>query len=165
VNVKSIGPLQPEDVERMVLPELRGHVFHVTTEQGFHGIQASGAVTANTAGLLPFTCSQSAVSYFRKNGCVSLIDLRDISDENLHDGIRKYYFFQPFRSSRVVFLILKSTGYPGIISWEVSRSEGVGAMIVPYLEAGYQDEIPLEHIELALIVDVASNQANAMSLP
>jgi hypothetical protein len=37
-------------------------------------------------------------------------------------------------------------------------------MIVPYLEAGYQDEIPLEHIELALIVDVASNQANALSL-
>lgn len=160
-----MGPLQPEDVKRMVLPELRGHVLHVTTEQGFRGIQASGAVTANTMGLLPFTCSQSEVSYFRKNGCVSLIDLRDISDEKLHGGMRKYYFLQPFRSNRVVFLILKSTGYPGVISWEVSRSEGVGAMIVPYLEAGYQDEIPLDLIESALIVDVATDQASVPSLP
>ncbi len=56
----------------------------------------------------------------------------------------------------MVFLILKSTAYENVIPWDVSRVEGLSAMIVPYMEAGHQDEIPIDLIESALIVDVIS---------
>ncbi len=136
------------------LPKLRGHVFHVTTPGGYEGIIKDGFILADTEESFPFTCSQSRISFFRRNGCVSLIDLRDVSDENLEDGLRKYPFLLPFSSGEVVLLILKEDSYPDIIPWTVSKHEGVGAMIVPYIESGYKDAISLSLIREAIAITV-----------
>lgn len=142
------------ELESQLMPMLRNHVFHVTTPAGYEGIRRDGRITSNVDGKFQMTCSQSEVSYFRKKGCVSLIDLRNPSEGELADGLRKYYFLHPFTSNSSVFLILKPTCYPDLISWEISKEdEGLRAMIVPYIEAGYSNSIPIDLIESVIITE------------
>jgi hypothetical protein len=142
------------ELESRLMPRLRNRVFHVTTPEGYEGIRRDGRITSNVDGKFPMTCSQSEMSYFRKKGCVSLIDLRNASEAELADGLCKYYFLHPFTSNRSVFLILKPTCDPDLISWEISKEdEGLRAMIVPYIEAGYSNFIPIDLIESVIITE------------
>ncbi|MFZ0797894.1 MAG: hypothetical protein WCA13_14725 [Terriglobales bacterium] len=138
------------DLEADLLPKLRGRVFHVTTTEGYAGIQRDGFIGSNANGEYPLSCSQSKVSNFRKNGCVSLVDLRNISDEDLDLGLKKYYFLDPSLQGNVVSLILSPDAYQGLIS---SKGVGLAEMIVPELEAGYQTSIPLRLIEEVISVE------------
>ena len=95
------------------MPILRGQVFHVTTPQAYLLIKEDGFVGANTGGEYGTTCSQSSVSHFRRRRCVSLVDLRSISEESLARGIRKYDFLNRFPCS--VLLVLNRRSYPSLI--------------------------------------------------
>jgi hypothetical protein len=78
--------LGEDELHGTLLPKLRDRVFHVTTEHGCAAIKADGFVRSNENQCFELTTSQSAVSYFRKNGRISLVDLRDISDDDLERG-------------------------------------------------------------------------------
>jgi hypothetical protein len=106
------------DARSALLPKLRGHVFHVTTPQGYAGIQKDGFVGSNSDEKYSPTCSQSKVSYFRRQGCVSLVDLRTISDGALDFGILKYNFLNPFSSNQAVLLLLSPDAYQSLIPWD-----------------------------------------------
>jgi hypothetical protein len=138
------------DLNADLLPKLRGRVFHVTTTDGYVGIERDGFIGSNANGEYPLSCSQSKVSYFRKNDCVSLVDLRNISDEDLDLGLKKYYFLDPSSQGSAVFLILSPDAYEGLIS---SKGVGLSEMIVPELEAGYRTSIPLRLIEEVMTIE------------
>jgi hypothetical protein len=147
--------LGEDELHGTLLPKLRGRVFHVTTEHGYAAIKADGFVRSNENQCFELTTSQSAVSYFRKNGCISLIDLRDISDEDLEWGLRKYYFLNPFSTDVAVFLILDSSCHGQLISWTISKGEGFKAMIVPEFETGFRGLLPLALIRSVVHCRVA----------
>jgi hypothetical protein len=75
---------------------------------------------------------------------VSVVDLSEITDENLTLAMHKYYFLDVFPSHKSVFLILKPECYGELLSWTV----------VPYLEAGFKHSIPVDCIDQAIFVDV-----------
>jgi hypothetical protein len=156
MQVHDLGVVKEDNLESVLLPKVKGCVFHVTTHEGYEGILKDGFIGSNRNGEYPVTCSQSDVSYFRKRGCVSVVDLRDISGENLESGLRKYYFPNIFPSNKSVFLILKSECYPDIIPSSISKEdEGLAAMIVVEFEAGIKGSIPLNRIEGVIFVEVA----------
>ena len=150
--------LASDELETVLLAKLRGRVFHVTTCEGYAGILRDQFVGSNVNGQFPLSHSQSRVSYFRKRDCVSLVDLRSVTDEDLHWAIRKYYFLDVYPNHKSVFLILKEQCYGELIPWTVSKEdEGLAAMIVPYLEAGFKHSIPLDCIEQVILVEVADS--------
>jgi hypothetical protein len=150
--------LTPDELETILLPKLRGHVFHVTTPEGYAGILRDQFVGSNANGQYALSHSQSRVSYFRKRDCVSVVDLRAITDEDLRLAILKYYFLDIFPNHKSVFLILKQQCYSELVPWTVSKGdEGLTAMIVPYLEAGFKHSIPFDCIEKAILVEVADS--------
>jgi hypothetical protein len=134
---------------------LRGHAFHVTTPEGYAGIVRDGLIGSNANGQYPLSHTQSNVSYFRKRDHVSIVDLREISDENLIWAMRKYYFLDIFPNHKSVFLILKPECYGKLVPWTVSKEdEPLTAMIVPHLEAGFEHSIPVEYVDKAIFVEV-----------
>lgn len=150
--------LKSDELETVLLPKLRGHALHVTTPEGYAGILRDQFVGSNVNGQYPLSHSQSRVSYFRKRDCVSLVDLRSITDEDLYWAIRKYYFLDIFPNHKSVFLFLKQQCYGELIPWTVSKEdEGLSSMIVPYLEAGFKHSIPLDCIEKAILVEVVDS--------
>jgi hypothetical protein len=160
MQVHNLGIVKEEDLESVLLPKITGRVFHVTTPKGYEEILRDEFSGSNENGKYPATCSQSNVSYFRKKGCVCVVDLRDISDENLESGLRKYYFPNIFPSNKSVFLVLRPECYPNIIPSSISKEdEGLTAMIVIEFEAGIKGSIPLDQIEFAIIVEVAVRPA------
>ena len=154
MQVENLRFANDEDLKARLLPKLIGRVFHLTTLQGYAGILQDGFIGSNKNGRYPATCSQSGVSYFRQKGCVSLVDLRNTSEEDLEAGLRKYYFLNKFSSNKSVFLVLKPECCSDIIPSSDSKEEGVGAMIVPEFEAGFKDAAPIDSIEGAIFVEV-----------
>jgi hypothetical protein len=70
--------------------------------------------------------------------------------------LAKYYFLSPrFAANKPVFLLLKESCFSQLISWTQGDAElGVKAMLIPFVEAGYLNEIPVESIDRALIVTI-----------
>lgn len=148
------------ELDAALLPKLRDRIFHVTTPDAYAEITKAGNIVANAVGQYPMTCTQSEGSYFRKCGCVSLVDLRNISPADLDLGMKKYYFPQPVQGNKAIFLVLSPKAYARVI-----RPEGVGVkeMLVPEFEVGYRDSIPLSLIEEVISIEVAE-QPNPLGL-
>jgi hypothetical protein len=149
------------DLETELLPRLMGRVFHVTPRKTYPGIVSDGWIKSNQTGCLGFTSSQSNVSYFRTRGCVSLIDLRTTTQKQVNDALLKYDFLNPFSSPKdnPAFLLLKESKFcfEQLISWS---NASLGDMVVPYVEAGYRDRIPLSLVERVLLLDIENTATN-----
>jgi hypothetical protein len=147
--------LSAGDLEAELLPRLMGRVFHVTPRTTYPGIVSDGSIKSNQTGCLGFTTSQSEVSYFRTRGCVSLIDLRTTTQEQVNDTLLRYYFLNPFSSpeDNPAFLLLKESEscFEQLIPWS---DASVGDMVVPYVEAGYRERIPLSLVERVLLLEI-----------
>ena len=96
VQVRKLHFANYDELRKELLPRLRGRVFHVTTPDGYAGIKQDGFIGSNADLRYPTTYDQSNASYFRKNGYVSLVDLRDVSDEAMEDGLTRYPFPRPY---------------------------------------------------------------------
>jgi hypothetical protein len=148
--------LEASELHERMLPLLRGEVFHVTTIAAAAGAATEGSIRANSDGEFPFPFAQSANSYFRRRGCVSVFDLRDVADEQLNETLEKYYFLNPsFTSNRPVFFLLSSIFHQRLIPWtEWRASRDFGQMIIPYVEAGFPDSIPLAAVARVVHLEV-----------
>jgi len=132
-----------------------GQVFHVTTKRAYARICRDGSIKSNQDGKLRSEYPQSAVSYFRKCGCVCIFDLRAATTEHVNDALLKFFFLSPFHRANPVFLVFGDAAYEQLIPWSVSiPDEGYRAMVIPYVEAGYPGEVPLSLIDSVLIIDV-----------
>jgi hypothetical protein len=143
-------------MENRVLPLLIRRVFHVTNAMAFSSILLDGAIKANMAGELTFSCGQSENSFFRKRGYVSVCDLRSVSDAQISESLMKYNFLNPSLGKDTnVYLFLRSACFDHLLTWRIWHEEKAYTdMVVPHIEAGYPGEIGLNLIESALYVDV-----------
>ncbi len=84
-----------DELENIVLTQLKGHVFHVTSLKGYRGIKKDKKITNNRTGRFSFSYPQSETSYGRKKSYVCLFDLRNIEDEIIKEELYKFYFLNP----------------------------------------------------------------------
>ena len=141
------------DLRSALLPKLRDRVFHVTTQEAWPSIAASGFVSVDPPGDGP----KWPNAYFRSVDHVSLCDLRSLADDELDLGLQRYFFLNPRReSSGPVFLFLRGAFLERIVPYReaTDTANSRGKLIVPYIEAGYPGDLPLTAISEVLLVDV-----------
>lgn len=145
-----LPPIADAHLREVLLPRLLGKVFHVTMCPAARSIIADGAIKANGDGRYPFGYPQSSTSYFRKQGCVCLFDLRVASEERVNATLEKFYFLNPWHN-RPVFFVLDPARLPSLIS-----AEGVApsAMCVPHTEVGHKGDLSLDLVRTVLWVRV-----------
>lgn len=151
-----------EDLKDVLLPRLHGRVFHVTTLSAYASIISDRAIKSNQDAQYPFTYGQSKNSFFRNRGCVSFFDLREVSPEQMQETLGKYYFLNPpFTEGRPIYLFLNSLCFPQLLSWSLwKKQEAYREMVIPYVEAGFPDQVPLSLVDEVLRVNIGCDNAN-----
>jgi hypothetical protein len=135
--------IKRSDLREVLLPVLRGRVFHVTTPTGLEGILASGQIDSNLDRRRRFTYPQSENNWGRQQGYVCLFDLRDVSEENLDDSLDKFYFLHPAKADPV-FLFVDSAEY---------------AKLIP---CWYPGDLPISVISEALTITLEPDDAESL---
>lgn len=149
-----------------MLPILRGNVFHLTNRSGLKGITKDGLIRNNKNGEFQYTYPQSARSYARKRGYVSLFDLRTTSDDELEKALSNFYFLNPpFVDNTPLFLIISVALYPTLIPWTKARDEDAWKeMFIPYVEIFHQGDIPVSSISRVISVKIKRERKRKKSL-
>ena len=146
--------LPETDLQGKLLPKLRDHVFHVTTQEAWPSIAASGFVLVDPPNDVP---KWPYDAYFRSVRHISLCDLRSLAEDDLELGLERFPFLNPRRdSSGPVFLFLGRAATERIVTYPEARDRAIslGKMIAPHIEAGYPGDLPLTAISDVLVVDV-----------
>jgi|CXWL01.1.fsa_nt_gi hypothetical protein len=149
-----------------MLPILRGNVFHLTNRSGLKGITKDGLIRNNKNDEFPYTYPQSARSYARKRGCVSLFDLRTTSDDELEKALSNFYFLNPpFVDNNPIFLILSPSLYPVLIPWTQARDEHAWKeAFIPYVESFYQGNVPASNLSRVIAAKITQTRRRQSSL-
>jgi hypothetical protein len=127
------------------LKSLDGRVFHVTSIENFVSICQTGAIESNNG---KRKANWKGVSYFANRNCVSVCDLYNNKKKRVSKNkmLSDYNIFEQFTPS--VFLFLYPKYYDFLISWEEwKRDKAYFQKVIPNLESGYPDRIPIEYIE------------------
>jgi hypothetical protein len=151
--LEEIVTCEYERLAAVILPRLKGHVFHVTNDVGYARIQASGAIRMR--GTAPVMATLTPISFGRAQGYVCLLDLRTASDQLIAHTLQEfYYFLDPYEdSSENVFLVLVPSAYEELVPNYVGvKARGQAA--VPELEVWYPSQLPLTMIERAFRVAI-----------
>ena len=150
--------LRSDQLRHDLLPRLRVRVFHVTTHAAYGRIMTEGVIKANTD---PSPLS-APDAYFRSRGCVSVCDLRDVTDDQINLALDAYYFLNPkSRDASPVFLFLAEHAFPCLIPGRCQLEErALDELVVPHVEAGYPGDLKIEFIEDVLIVTVTHPPAD-----
>ena len=141
-----------------LLPLLVGKVFHVTKEQNWSHISASGK-------LMPIPHEGQYVrtfgtkSYFQQQGCVCLFDYRRFYEAKPQEHYHKCLPTMPLTEDNPIrVLFLNSDHYDELVSWSQWRENSIGRNVVPYVETGLRGDIPLNYFDEALIVTITENK-------
>jgi hypothetical protein len=147
---ETLPPIPKSRLREVLLPRLRGQVFHVTKRPAARSIIADGEIRTNETKRYALAHGQSEASYFPQRGCVCLFDLRRATEEQIEQSLGKLHFLNPW-NGLPVFFILDAERIPDLIS-----SEGIGlpAMLVPHTEAGHKGNISLDLVKTILWVEV-----------
>jgi hypothetical protein len=138
-----------KDLEREILPLLRGRVFHVTTHAAFKEIQAEGAIRSDAPKAWAYN------GYFRAKGYVAVCDLRSVDDGQLRAGLDRYNFLKPETDADPAFLFLAETFHDRLVRTpDIVEAGRAGLMVVPYIEVGFPSPIPLGMASEALVVTI-----------
>ena len=142
------------EIERVMLPLLRGRVFHVTKEDNFEDIRRSGWIYSKEQARLAFTPRQPENNYGCKRGWVSLYDLSDPTDVEIKEALIRYWFLRTIRNeSPYVYLIVAESAWSSLISWKrASREVGGKEFFIPFLEAWYPGDVPLQLVADSLVI-------------
>jgi hypothetical protein len=151
LEIDSIGP----GLE-LLMPSLRGRVFHVTSIDAWQQILKAGGICPNTDARFETGFGSARNSFFRKRGCVSLWDFRTATDEQIESAL--CHPLQIVRYERPgVVLILSPAIHASLISWIGWEQEKVySEMVVPHIECGHPGAIPLSAVEEAVTVRVTT---------
>jgi hypothetical protein len=134
---------------------LEGRIFHVTKREFWPSIIASGAILHNRDGSLATTFGFSNNSYFRNRGCVSVFDYRQAATEEIKEFRNGCHPFGPARGdgAEIAILLLDPAIGEYLVPWSNWKTEeAYREMIVPHVEAGYPDRIPLDAIEQVIFL-------------
>lgn len=144
---------------RILLRDLKGRVFHITSVSNFLEIVRTGSVRHNQDGELKSNWSQN--QYFKNRGCVSFCDLSsNVRPRKVREAaLSKYNVFGQGDGERSVFLFLAPTSYYKLIPWtNWKRDKAWSEMVVPHLESGYPGFVPISEIEEALLVHIPNSR-------
>ncbi len=154
-RTKHIASGRPFD---QLLPFLNGRVFHVTKDQNWPQILASGT-------LLPmppegqYVTSFGSRSYFRERGCISLFDYRNFGEKKCQEHYWKCLPTTPLaEESPIRILFLNPNHYELLIPWADWKIDGVGKNVVPYVEVGIAGKVPLEYFGEVMLVTVTEDK-------
>ena len=144
------------ELEQVMLPLLRGRVFHVTNQETFDDICRSGWIYSRSQAQFPFTPRQPDNSYGRKRGWVNLYDLSNPTDAEIKEALVRYAFLKAVRSeSTYVYLIVAEGAWSSLISWKRAiREVGGKEFFIPFVEAWYPGDMPLQLVSESLVVTV-----------
>lgn len=144
------------DVVQVLFPLLCGRVFHVTTEKKFTDICRSGWIYSKEQTQFVLTPGQSETTYGRKRGWVSLYDLSYTEHTDIKEALIRYWFFRTLRAGRTdVYLMIAKSAWSSLVSWKcASRDVGGQEFFVPFVEAWYPGDIPLQLVNESLMVSV-----------
>lgn len=149
--------VKSSDLEPVVLPLLLGTVFHVTSSPALTDIVSSGAIRSNCDRRFQFTFPQSENNYGRQRGYVCLFDFREASEDDAREARRKFNFLKP-TSADPVFLFLSRSEHARLVAWTDAPA---GAMVVPYVETWYPEDVPLSSLSGALVVTVEPDDVDS----
>jgi hypothetical protein len=149
------------ELEQVVLPLLRGRVFHVTTEEAFNDICRCGWIDSQRQVEFFFNPARSANCYGRNRRWVSVYDLSNGSESEIKHALTGYWLFKRFRIERTyVFLIVVESAWPSLISWKhATREVGGKELFVPFVEAWYPGNMSIDLFSESLAVSVHSSLA------
>ena len=145
--------LREADLRTRLLPRLLERVFHVTTQEAWPSIAASGFVCVQPPDDIPSWSN----AYFRSVGHVSLCDLRFLAEADLELALDAFSCVDPRPSSSgPVFLFLRKGPLGRIVTHADARdsANNLGKQITPHIETGYPGNFPLTAISDVLVVDV-----------
>jgi|GEM_PF-1201992 len=139
-----------------VFPLLCGRVFHVTTAEKFNEICRSGWIYSKEQTQFALTPGQSETTYGRKRGWVSLYDLSYTEHTDIKEALIRYWFFKTLRPGRTdVYLMIAKSVWPSLVSWKrACRDVGGQEFFIPFVEAWYPGDIPLQLVSESLAVSV-----------
>ena len=151
------------ELEQVMLPLLRGRVFHVTTEEAFDDICRCGWIGSKQQVEFFVSPGQSANCYGRNRGWVSVYDLRNGSESDIKTALTSYWLFRSFRIEHTyVFLIVAESAWPSLISWKhASREVGGKQLFIPFVEAWYPGDMSIELLSESLAVTVHPSPRSA----
>ena len=135
--------LRSSGLDRL-LPVLRKGLYHLTDTRGYSGIRSSGFIEPND-GRFPDSFSQSAHSYGRSRGFISLFDFETPTLEQCISEEPKWTtFFVQRKPSLVLINLDRQELASKLITNERVRQEvGLGRPVwMPHVEVWYPDPIP-----------------------
>ena len=143
------------EIEQVMLPRLRGRVFHVTRKETFEDICRYGWVYSKQQAQFAFNPGEPN-SYGRKRGWVRVYDLSNTADVEIKEALIRYWFFRTLRNeSGHVYLIIAESAWSSLIPWtRASREVGGKEFFVPFVEAWYPGDMPLQLVSDSLLVTV-----------
>lgn len=149
--------LHSGQLDSILLPSLLGRVFHVTRLNVFEQIRAAGEIRANANGEFS-TIFGSTNSYFRQRSCISFFDYRSASRKQIEDAVGKcspYHLPSAdpefMNEPNIAFLFLSKIAHDRLIPWtKWQEEEAYSDKIIPWVEAGYPDSVPITLIEEVL---------------
>ncbi len=166
LNIEKIS-CHESQLHNIILPILRGTVFHITNRAGLKGIIKDGLIRNNKNAEFPYSFPTSARSHARTRGRVSLFDLRSISDHQLERALSDYPFLNPpLSKNNPIFLIFSASLYPALIPWTQARDENSGGeAYIPHVETFHQGDISASNISHIVSVKIkrARRRPNSLS--
>ena len=142
------------ELEEVLLPLLRGRVFHATTAATFDRICQRGWIYSEQEVDFALTLGHSKNCYGRKRGWVSVFDLSYTTDSDIKEALIRYWFLRSIRNERThLYLFIAQSAWPSLVSWKrASREVGATEVFIPFVEAWYPGDIPLELVSDSLMV-------------
>lgn len=140
-----------------IWPKLKGKVFHRTSLKNYQEIMSTGFIINNHDEAQKLNWQSN--SFFRNRKCVSVCDFYNNTRPRLTKSASYKYniFCQPSDlGGKFVFLFLSENEYPNLITWQTwqENREAWSEVVVPYLESGYPDKIPLSSIADVWVIEV-----------
>ncbi|SBT60913.1 Uncharacterised protein [Plesiomonas shigelloides] len=137
--------------------KMRGLVFHATTLENYESILSSGGLLANLDGSRSSVFGNSN-GFFRLRSCVSFFDYRNLGDKKVYQHLYKCIptnIAQKYTTMAV--LVLSKDAYPNLQSWTAwEKEEAYTLKVVPRIEIGYPEFVPMSSINEVLIVSFIS---------
>jgi hypothetical protein len=159
MRIKYIKDTQRK-LKNRLCKELRGKVFHVTSQIGYDGILNDKAIYPSNHQNIEnhvWNCGK----YFANKNCVSVVDLYNNTDKKLLKKAinEKYRFYDihTMASSHIGYIfVLKTDIYQKLITWKNIKDDWLKNSeqnIVPHLESGIKKQIFLSDIEYIIKVE------------
>jgi hypothetical protein len=137
-----------------LLPRLEKKVFHVTPKSNYQIILDSGGLHANKNNEFRSPFGNTTNGFFRLRNCISFFDYRIYGSKKWEEHAYKCMPTQVFYDNQeAAFFFLKEEYFKNLVSWEKWKQEEAWSnQVVPHIEAGFENFVPLSHISEIILV-------------